>query len=204
VFGAPTGSSVAAPNIAGNATHAVVTYFDPSPEISRVVGRFLRPIDETLTWDSAVDLTHQAVEVRAGFAYRRSPMLLATEDGALFALPAHGGVQSRAGTLTLDGETRGGVRTVTGLGSIFEQPRFVTGDEGVGLLFDSTGLHGERSLLAFSDDGATLIEIVGVFGSETESRSQARLGATSGRAVTFVWDVASGPPRVAVFENDRW
>lgn len=201
---APVGTSIDVPFVAGNGTHAIVTYFDPTPDVSRIVGRFVRLEGDQLAWDDPVDLTTEPIPAGTEVSYRRTPMLLATDEGALFALPAHGGIQSRAGSLTLDGQITGGIRVVAGLGSLFEHPRFVAGDQGSGLLFDSTGVRGERSLLAFSDEGAMLIDIVGVFGRETDLRSQARLGPTSGRAVTYVWEVPDLSPRVVIRENDRW
>jgi hypothetical protein len=200
-----TGVSLVSPfTSGGNESFALLTYFDPSPGARRVQGVVISHLGEELLVGPSTDLTGVPLADGTAFEFRRAPMVLSVQDGAVFALPAHGNVGARAGHITPAGEIRGTVNAVTSLGSLFESPRFLVGDQGTGLLFDSTGRRGERSLLGYGPEGAFLMDIVGMFGSETELRSQARLGPTSGRTATFVWNVGDGPPRVAVVEHQRF
>ncbi len=161
-------------------------------------------MDEGLHFGPATDLTGESLNNEEEFAYRRAPMVHSVHDGGVYALPAHGNVRARAGHLAPAGVIRGGPNLVTSVGSLFESPRFLVGDQGTGLLFDSTGRRGERSLLGYGPEGAFLMDIVGMFGSEAELRSQARLGPSVGRTVTFVWNVEDGNPRVAIVEHERF
>ena len=195
------GASIEWPTLAGGESHALLTYFDPASR--RIEGRFLQYVDGELSASRPSDLTGQDAS-DGPLAYRRPPMTRAVNEGALFALPAHNDVPARAGLLLLDGSVRGGLSTVTGLGSVFEMPRFVEGDNGHGLVFDATGRRGERSLLAFAEEGAMLIDVVGLFGTAGEPRSRARLGPANGRTMSFVWQVDENPPRVTVIDNYRW
>ena len=199
---ADPGTSIEAPALAGGEGHALLTYFDP--QALRVQGRFVRFEDGLLSLSEATDLSGDDASGEEPFGYRREPMGLVVDGGALFALPVHNGVPARAGFLGLDGAVRGGLSTITGLGSIFERPRFVEGDNGFGLLFDATGRRGERSLLAFAEEGAMMIDMVGLFGAEGGQRARARLGPSSGSMMSFVWTPDEGPPRFTIIENDRW
>lgn len=188
----------------GNESFALLTYFDPSPGVRRVMGIVITHQEAALRLSPSTDLTGDSLADGAEFEFRRDPMALSVHDGAVYALPAHGNVGARAGHITPEGAIRGTPNTVTSVGSIFEAPRFIVGDQGTGLLFDATGRGGERSLLGYGPEGAFLMDIVGMFGGEADLRSQARLGPTTGRTATFVWNVEEGAPRVAVVEHQRF
>lgn len=121
------------------------------------------------------------------FVFPNAPVGVATDDGHAIAMQGDAAVPTVAAIVAPDGTTTA-TQGLLPFASMLERPRMVTGAERTGLLLDSAGRDGARSVLAYIDGRASIIDFPALLDPTREALRALRLGPADGPLVTVVWE----------------
>lgn len=121
------------------------------------------------------------------FTLPGAPIFARTDTRIAWALPGGGDFEARSGAIALDGTHAAPPRSMLPFASMLERPRFVSGER-VGVVMDTAGRQGERSVLVIDDSGALMVDQPALLDPGLEPLRALRLGPSAGNRILVVWD----------------